>query len=272
MMSSVSGLIIRTSTPTPTTRRHAVVGGAHRRMAVMRCVVSARAMGPSTEMASTRAERRRGVEKGRGFASKSRPNRGEAQKVQSFFGVGAPEALVIGVVSLLVFGPKGLADIAKQLGAVVREFQPTIKELQEVSREFQDTLRDEIEKPLEDTMSAARGELAGDLTPKKREKPAGEPGAKDAANVQFDMSALSPTEAEAAPGDVDVVTPEMKAKAEAMAWGTVDAPTTPDVPADISASDVDVDVGVEDAGAADADVGAADIDAGAMDADMGGSD
>ncbi|ABO96805.1 Tat family transporter: protein export (chloroplast membrane protein HCF106C), partial [Ostreococcus lucimarinus CCE9901] len=67
----------------------------------------------------------------------------------SLFGVGAPEALVIGVVSLLVFGPKGLADIAKQLGATLREFQPTIRELQDVSREFQDTLRDEIEKPLE---------------------------------------------------------------------------------------------------------------------------
>ncbi|GKE51590.1 sec-independent protein translocase protein TATB, chloroplastic, partial [Tanacetum coccineum] len=28
----------------------------------------------------------------------------------SLFGVGAPEALVIGVVALLVFGPKGLAE------------------------------------------------------------------------------------------------------------------------------------------------------------------
>lgn len=50
----------------------------------------------------------------------------------SLFGVGAPEALVIGVVALLVFGPKGLADIAKQLGSTLRAFQPTIRELQEV--------------------------------------------------------------------------------------------------------------------------------------------
>ena len=34
--------------------------------------------------------------------------------------MGAPEALVIGVVALLVFGPKGLADIAKQLGQTLR--------------------------------------------------------------------------------------------------------------------------------------------------------
>lgn len=29
----------------------------------------------------------------------------------SLFGVGAPEALVIGVVALLVFGPKGLVEV-----------------------------------------------------------------------------------------------------------------------------------------------------------------
>ena len=60
------------------------------------------------------------------------------------FGVGAPEALVIGVVALLVFGPKGLGEIAKQLGSTLRAFQPTIRELQEVSREFKETLEDEI--------------------------------------------------------------------------------------------------------------------------------
>ena len=30
----------------------------------------------------------------------------------SLFGVGAPEVLVIGVVALLVFGPKGLAEVS----------------------------------------------------------------------------------------------------------------------------------------------------------------
>ncbi|KAI3508316.1 hypothetical protein L1887_23322 [Cichorium endivia] len=62
----------------------------------------------------------------------------------SLFGVGAPEALVIGVVALLVFGPKGLADVAKNLGKTLRAFQPTIRELQEVSREFKTTLEKEI--------------------------------------------------------------------------------------------------------------------------------
>ncbi|KAG9441309.1 hypothetical protein H6P81_017163 [Aristolochia fimbriata] len=62
----------------------------------------------------------------------------------SLFGVGAPEALVIGVVALLVFGPKGLAEVAKTLGKTLRAFQPTIRELQDVSREFKTTLEREI--------------------------------------------------------------------------------------------------------------------------------
>ena len=31
--------------------------------------------------------------------------------VASVFGVGAPEALLVGVVALVVFGPKGLAEV-----------------------------------------------------------------------------------------------------------------------------------------------------------------
>ncbi|KAK4403609.1 Sec-independent protein translocase protein TATB, chloroplastic [Sesamum angolense] len=57
----------------------------------------------------------------------------------SLFGVGAPEALVIGVVALLVFGPKGLAE--------------------EVSREFKSSLAreiglDEINNPIPRTFSS----------------------------------------------------------------------------------------------------------------------
>ena len=34
----------------------------------------------------------------------------------SFFGVGAPEALLVAVVSLIVFGPKGLAEVRRLTG------------------------------------------------------------------------------------------------------------------------------------------------------------
>jgi hypothetical protein len=36
----------------------------------------------------------------------------------SFLGVGAPEALLVGVVALIVFGPKGLAEAAKSKSSV----------------------------------------------------------------------------------------------------------------------------------------------------------
>lgn len=42
--------------------------------------------------------------------------------VHSFLGVGAPEAILVAVVALVVFGPKGLADVsaaASQQGAAV---------------------------------------------------------------------------------------------------------------------------------------------------------
>lgn len=52
--------------------------------------------------------------------------------------------MVIGVVALLVFGPKGLAEVARNLGKTLRAFQPTIRELQDVSREFKSTLEREI--------------------------------------------------------------------------------------------------------------------------------
>ncbi|KAI9161270.1 hypothetical protein LWI28_015912 [Acer negundo] len=72
----------------------------------------------------------------------------------SLFGVGAPEALVIGVVALLVFGPKGLAEVARNLGKTLRAFQPTIRELQDVSRDFKSTLEREI--GLDDISSSAQ--------------------------------------------------------------------------------------------------------------------
>ncbi|KAL2556090.1 Sec-independent protein translocase protein TATB [Forsythia ovata] len=77
----------------------------------------------------------------------------------SLFGVGAPEALVIGVVALLVFGPKGLAEVARNLGKTLRAFQPTIRELQEVSRDFKSTLEreiglDETENPVNNSSSS----------------------------------------------------------------------------------------------------------------------
>lgn len=119
--------------------------------------------------------------------------------------MGAPEALVIGVVALLVFGPKGLADIAKQLGQTLRAFQPTIRELQEVSREFKETLEDEI------GLDEIRNDIAQVAAPVPTKRQAPPPGT------------TTTPEASAAPGptdqSTDTVTEEMRAAAAAAAWG-----------------------------------------------------
>jgi TatA/E family protein of Tat protein translocase len=151
--------------------------------------------------------------------------RGDKQKANSFFGVGAPEALVIGVVALVVFGPKGLADLAKQLGQTLRQFKPTIQELQEVSREFQETLSqeigvDDITRPL--------------AQPQKRMKPVRDAKVEDddmrtreSAKVKFETSTTSSAQR------------EMIEQSKRAAWGG-------NVPGNLSTSD-DVTAFVGDA-------------------------
>ena len=118
--------------------------------------------------------------------------------------MGAPEALVIGVVALLVFGPKGLADIAKQLGQTLRAFQPTIRELQEVSREFKETLEDEI------GLDEIRNDIAQVAAPVPTKRQAPPPGT----TTTPETSATGPTDQ-----STDTVTEEMRAAAAAAAWG-----------------------------------------------------
>ena len=68
--------------------------------------------------------------------------------------MGAPEALLVGVVALIVFGPKGLAEAAKSVGQALRSFQPTIKEVVSVSQELKGTLEKEL--GLDELRDAAR--------------------------------------------------------------------------------------------------------------------
>jgi len=62
----------------------------------------------------------------------------------AFFGVGAPEAVLVGVVALVLFGPKGLAQAAKSIGEGIKAFAPTIRELTDISSDLKNTLEEEI--------------------------------------------------------------------------------------------------------------------------------
>ncbi|XP_070027143.1 sec-independent protein translocase protein TATB, chloroplastic isoform X12 [Nicotiana tabacum] len=106
----------------------------------------------------------------------------------SLFGVGAPEALVIGVVALLVFGPKGLAEVARNLGKTLREFQPTIRELQEVSRDFKSTLEREI--GLDDIKGSGQDTIKSSTTSRQEVDPNGSPLPSIASSSEEDMERL----------------------------------------------------------------------------------
>jgi sec-independent protein translocase protein TatA len=56
----------------------------------------------------------------------------------NFFGIGLPETIAIGVVVLLVFGPKKLPEIGKSLGKAIKGFQ-------EASGDFQAEFKKEVD-------------------------------------------------------------------------------------------------------------------------------
>ncbi|GFR43040.1 hypothetical protein Agub_g4044, partial [Astrephomene gubernaculifera] len=123
----------------------------------------------------------------------------------SFLGVGAPEALLVAVVALVVFGPKGLAEAARSLGSALRAFQPTIKEVVQVSQELKGSLEKEL--GLEELRQASR--------------PSPTPLTRDAA--EGSLSSISDSMAKS-------LDPEIEAKRAAsaqMAWGGAAAPASP---------------------------------------------
>lgn len=78
-----------------------------------------------------------------GFQPRSRQCYGQAAQA-SFFGVGAPEAVVVGLVAVVIFGPQGLAEAAKTLGQTIKAIQPTYNELLTTSQGMRSTLESSL--------------------------------------------------------------------------------------------------------------------------------
>ena len=64
----------------------------------------------------------------------------------NIFGVGLPEVTVILILALLIFGPKKLPELGKQLGK-------TLKSLKRASNEFQNELDQVINEPKKDNLA-----------------------------------------------------------------------------------------------------------------------
>ncbi len=55
------------------------------------------------------------------------------------FGLGIPELLIIGIIALVVFGPKRLPDLGRSVGRAMNEFK-------KASQEFQDSVKEEMKE------------------------------------------------------------------------------------------------------------------------------
>jgi len=60
-----------------------------------------------------------------------------------FGSLGFPEIVMIGIVALLVFGPKKLPEVAKNLGKFIRELKLTVEDAKEkIQEEFDEVTKD----------------------------------------------------------------------------------------------------------------------------------
>ena len=66
----------------------------------------------------------------------------------NIFGVGLPEVTVILVLALLIFGPKKLPELGKQLGK-------TLKSLKKASNEFQNEIDQVINEPEKENLPSS---------------------------------------------------------------------------------------------------------------------
>jgi len=170
----------------------------------------------------------------------------------AFFGVGAPEAILVGVVALLVFGPKGLAEAVKAVGATLRTFQPTIRELASVSSELRNTLEEQIGlDDIKAELSAAVAPLPATTTAAKKAKKKEEVAAEGGGENDIDNEEEEEEENEDGEREIfdprpslteyansmgaEKIDPDIEAKraaAAAAAWGSAGA-----IPQVLSSSD-----------------------------------
>ncbi|CAK0762535.1 hypothetical protein CVIRNUC_002967 [Coccomyxa viridis] len=140
-----------------------------------------------------------------------RPGRRQVS-VTALFGVGAPEAVLVGVVALVVFGPKGLAEAVKSLGKTLKTFQPTIREVMSVSSELRNTLEEQI--GLDDIRSELRSSLSSEPRADYRQSPTLE----EPNNVEHSEKAEATSPAQLVE-DSEAELERKRSAAAAAAWG-----------------------------------------------------
>lgn len=82
------------------------------------------------------------------------------------FGIGLPELFLIGLVALVVVGPKNLPQTLRAIGRAVREFQRASRELRQEAG-F-DEVVDEVTRPLREGLSGIEEDVRTTVDDAKR--------------------------------------------------------------------------------------------------------
>lgn len=82
------------------------------------------------------------------------------------FGIGLPELFLIGLVALVVVGPKNLPQTLRAIGRAVREFQRASRELRQEAG-F-DEVVDEVTRPLREGLSGIEDDVRSTVDDAKR--------------------------------------------------------------------------------------------------------
>ncbi len=70
----------------------------------------------------------------------------------NIFGIGLPEMAVIGILALLIFGPKKLPEIGRSLGKAIRGFQDATKEFETEFKREAEQLEKVVTEPMKATL------------------------------------------------------------------------------------------------------------------------
>lgn len=122
------------------------------------------------------------------------------------FGIGSTELIVLGVIALIVIGPRDLPKVLRTLGQVMTKVRGLAREFQgHIEEAAKDTGLDEIKKDISKATSFSASDILDDKprTPGKVEKPADAKPAADAKDKAKTAAADSKPAAKKKPAKAD---------------------------------------------------------------------